>query len=75
MLKLTQDWFYLEDGDRKALSQLLGKDFTDVVMVSRKQLINWLATIDRVSKDSSLGAAAIYDRLVDEADRVGINGL
>lgn len=75
MVRLTQDWFYLEDGDRKALSLLLGKDFTNIVMVSRKSLIAWLATAERVSKDSSLSVAATLDRLIDEADKVGITGL
>lgn len=74
MVRLTKEWIYIEDGDRKALSLLLSKDITDV-MISRKQLTTFLATAERISKVSSLGTAATFDRLVDEADRVGITGL
>ena len=72
MVRLTQDWIYLGGGDRKALSLLLGSDFTNIVMVPRKRLIAWLATADRVSRDSSLSVASTFDRLIDEADKAGI---
>ncbi len=75
MLRLTQDWIYLENSDRNALALLLDKDFTDVVMVSRMSLISWLATAERISKDSSLSVAATLDRLIEEADKAGITGL
>ncbi len=76
MIKLTEDWIYIEDDDRKALSLLLHIDFSEVVfMVSRKRLVCWLATAERVSLDSSIQSAAMFDRLVDEADKAGIAGL
>ena len=64
MIKLTPDWFFLEDSDRNALSTLLHLDFDEVVMVSRNRLVCFLAMADRVSKDSSLSVAAILDQLV-----------
>ena len=75
MVRLTQDWIYLEDGDRKALSLLLDLYFTNTVLVSRRRLITWLATAERVSRDSSLSIASTLDRLIEEADKAGITGL
>ncbi len=75
MIKLTNDWIRLEGQDRKALTMLLGLDISNVILVCRKQLVTWLATAERISRDSPLHIAAQLDRLVDEADKVGISGL
>ncbi len=74
MVKLTKDWILLEDGDRAALSMLLHLDFERVVMVRRKRLVCWLATAERISSYSSQPVAIQLERLVNEADKVGISG-
>jgi len=74
MIKLSDDWIQLEVQDRKALTQLLGIDLSNVILVCRKRLVTWLATAERISRDSSLHTAAQFDWLVDEADAVGISG-